>query len=66
VYYYVWIKVLPRWGGYEFRQTILQDDRGETAHHLVKVPNDRLAEWDAKHDAAGRVRRRVVQDVDSG
>ncbi|KAF7591319.1 hypothetical protein BBP40_001695 [Aspergillus hancockii] len=59
-YYYFWIKVLPRWGGYELRQTILQSEGGETAHQLVKVPNDRLASWDAEHDAAGRVRRRAV------
>lgn len=65
VYYFVWIKVLPKRGGYQFRQTIIQLDGGATAHQLVKVPNDQLAEWDAEHDATGRVRRRIPHDVDT-
>ncbi|EAW11065.1 high affinity methionine permease [Aspergillus clavatus NRRL 1] len=54
VYYYVWIKVLPRYGGYVYRQTILNMDDGATAHQLVKVPKDQVAKWDAEHDATGR------------
>ncbi|KAG2412509.1 hypothetical protein HFD88_010066 [Aspergillus terreus] len=64
VYYFVWIKVLPKRGGYQFRQTIIQLDGGATAHQLVKVLNDQLADWDAEHDATGRVRRRIPHDVD--
>ncbi|PKX90462.1 high affinity methionine permease [Aspergillus novofumigatus IBT 16806] len=56
VYYYVYIKVLPRLGGYTFRQVILQMEDGATAHKLVKVPNEQLRAWDAEHDATGRER----------
>ncbi|KAL5365158.1 amino acid permease-domain-containing protein [Aspergillus floccosus] len=63
-YYFLWIKVLPKRGGYQFRQTIIQLDGGASAHRLVKVPNDQLAEWDAEHDATGRVRRRIAHDID--
>ncbi|KAF4151528.1 hypothetical protein CNMCM6936_009422 [Aspergillus lentulus] len=56
VYYYVYIKVLPRLGGYAFRQTVLQMEDGATAHKLVKVPNEQLTAWDAEHDATGRER----------
>ncbi|KAF7159607.1 hypothetical protein CNMCM5623_004987 [Aspergillus felis] len=54
VYYYVYIKALPRLGGYTFRQIILQMEDGATAHKLVKVPNEQLKAWDAEHDATGR------------
>lgn len=56
MYYYVYIKVLPRLGGYAFRQTVLQMEDGATAHKLVKVPNEQLNAWDAEHDATGRER----------
>ncbi|KAE8149928.1 amino acid permease-domain-containing protein [Aspergillus avenaceus] len=59
VYYWVWIKVLPRFGGYVFRQTVLQLEGGAVAHRLVKVPVVQVGEWDREHDAAGRVRRDV-------
>ncbi|GIK04343.1 hypothetical protein Aspvir_008424 [Aspergillus viridinutans] len=58
VYYYIYIKVLPRLGGYTFRQIILQMEDGATAHKLVKVPNEQLKTWDAEHDATGRERGR--------
>ncbi|RLM00401.1 hypothetical protein CFD26_108215 [Aspergillus turcosus] len=58
VYYYVYIKVLPRLGGYAFRQIILQMEDGATAHKLVKVPKEQLKAWDAEHDATGRERLR--------
>ncbi|KAH8432677.1 high affinity methionine permease [Aspergillus melleus] len=57
-YYWIYIKLLPRFGGYEFRQTILKMDGGAVAHKLVKIPREQVASWDAEHDAAGRVRRR--------
>ncbi|OJK04648.1 hypothetical protein ASPACDRAFT_21029 [Aspergillus aculeatus ATCC 16872] len=60
IYYYIWIKVLPRLGRYEFRQTQIQVDEDATANKLVKVPVDRLEEWDREHDALGRVRQRAA------
>ncbi|KAL4777486.1 amino acid/polyamine transporter I [Aspergillus nidulans var. acristatus] len=59
VYYWVYMKVLPHFGGYQFRQTIITGPAGETSHKMVKVPNDELARWDEEHDAAGRLRRRA-------
>lgn len=56
MYYYVYIKVLPRLGGYAFRQNVLQMEDGATAHKLVKVPKEQLKAWDAEHDATGRER----------
>ena len=53
------MKVLPHFGGYQFRQTIITGPAGETSHKMVKVPNDELARWDEEHDAAGRLRRRA-------
>lgn len=62
IYYYFWVKIIPRIGNYELRQTVLDVGNGATAHKLIKVPRDQLAEWDAEHDAAGRLRRRVVHE----
>ncbi|KAE8135446.1 amino acid permease-domain-containing protein [Aspergillus pseudotamarii] len=60
VYYYIWIKLLPKYKGYEFRQTVLEFNDGSVAHNLVKVPVAELARWDAEHDAVGRLRRRTT------
>ncbi|KAJ1714526.1 high affinity methionine permease [Aspergillus flavus] len=60
VYYYVWIKLLPKYKGYEFRQTVLEFDDGSVAHNLVKVPVAELARWDVEHDAVGRLRHRTT------
>ncbi|KAJ5874904.1 Amino acid/polyamine transporter I [Penicillium soppii] len=38
VYYYVWIKLLPRLQGFKWQQTILKLEDGATAHRLVRVP----------------------------
>jgi hypothetical protein len=55
VYYYVWMKLLPRLGNYHIRsQVISVDDNGANTHRLLKVPNDEVAEWDATHDDLGR------------
>ncbi|KAL2872717.1 high affinity methionine permease [Aspergillus lucknowensis] len=59
VYYIIYVKVLPHFGKYEFRQTIIIGPAGEVSHKLVKVPNSELEAWDAEHDAAGRLRRRA-------
>lgn len=53
IYYVVWIVILPKRGGYEYRQTVLDVPGGGVAHALVKVPNDELEQWDAVHDASG-------------
>ncbi|KAJ5166775.1 uncharacterized protein N7482_005556 [Penicillium canariense] len=58
VYYYVWVWLIPKWGNYQLRQTILHDDNGTTAHNLVKVPNEEVESWDLKYDIAGRLRQR--------
>ncbi|KAK3316876.1 amino acid permease-domain-containing protein [Apodospora peruviana] len=55
VYYYLFIKFIPKLRGYRFRQEVLRvDSNGATSHKLVKVPMAELAEWDATHDAVGR------------
>lgn len=38
VYYYVWIKLLPRLQGFKWEQTVLKLDDGALAHRLVRVP----------------------------
>ncbi|OGE50891.1 hypothetical protein PENARI_c015G03718 [Penicillium arizonense] len=40
VYYYVWIKLLPRLQGFKWEQTVLKLDDGATAHRLVRVKKD--------------------------
>lgn len=54
VYYYFWINLIPRYKGYEFRQTVVQYEDGSIAHQLVKVPKTELSTWDSQHDATGR------------
>ncbi|KAF9883660.1 hypothetical protein FE257_003094 [Aspergillus nanangensis] len=54
IYYVIWIRVLPKYGGYQYRHAILKLEGGATAHQLVKVPNAQVESWDADHDAAGR------------
>jgi hypothetical protein len=53
VYYLLWIKLLPKWGRYHIRPSILRLDDGAIAHHLVKVPNAEVERWDREHDPAG-------------
>ncbi|CAG8919557.1 unnamed protein product [Penicillium salamii] len=38
VYYYFWIKLLPRLQGFKWQQTVLKLEDGATAHRLVRVP----------------------------
>jgi hypothetical protein len=57
VYYYFWINVIPKYKGYEYRQTIVEFEDGTITHKLVQVPKAELADWDVKHDASGRLRR---------
>jgi amino acid transporter len=54
-YYYVWMKVLPRWGNYAIRSQVVNvDDNGANSHRLLRVPNAEVADWDASHDELGR------------
>ncbi|RKK95170.1 hypothetical protein BFJ68_g14896 [Fusarium oxysporum] len=54
IYYYLWMKVLLRWGNYSIRsQVISVDDNGANTHRLLWVPNSKVSEWDAAHDDLG-------------
>ncbi|KAJ5155493.1 amino acid transporter [Penicillium capsulatum] len=57
IYYYIWISVLPKWRGYEHRQTVEEFDDGTVTHKIVKVSAVDIPRWDAEHDAAGRRHR---------
>lgn len=59
IYYVFWIDVIPRLKGYQYRQTVKEFEDGTVAHQLVKVGDAEIERWDAEHDAAGRVQRRV-------
>ena len=53
IWYTLWIKVLPKFGGYAMRYQLVQLGNGAETHQLVKVPKAKLADWDAEHDATG-------------
>jgi hypothetical protein len=53
VYYVLWIYAIPKWRGYQVRHEKVVLDGGEVTHKLVKVPLDKLEEWDRVHDAQG-------------
>ncbi|SMR58180.1 unnamed protein product [Zymoseptoria tritici ST99CH_3D1] len=61
VYYVMWVNLIPKWKGYEIRPELLVLEGGAQAHALVKVPVEKLAEWDREHDEAGA---RVKTDSD--
>lgn len=60
IYYYFWIHLIPRWKGYEHRQTIVKYDDGAITHKIVRVPKADLVAWDEQHDAAGGLRHVVA------
>jgi hypothetical protein len=60
IYYYFWIKFLPKYKGYELRQTVVEYENNSIGHKLVKVPKDEVARWDREHDAVGNLRQRSV------
>jgi hypothetical protein len=67
VYYVVWMYVLPYLGKYTVRQeTTVLDDEGTNTHRLVKVPNDKVAGWDAAHDPTGKPIEENVDYVVNG
>jgi hypothetical protein len=53
IYYWIWIWLLPRRGNYTIRGTVIELADGAITHALIKVPNEKLEQWDATHDAAG-------------
>jgi amino acid transporter len=57
IYYVAWIYLIPKARGYRIRQEVLILDDGAQSHSLIKVPVERLVEWDANHDALGRTVR---------
>ncbi|KAE8449884.1 hypothetical protein EG329_007361 [Mollisiaceae sp. DMI_Dod_QoI] len=59
-YYYIWSKLIPKWKGYQLRQELVDLGGGAEAHRISKVPVDELEEWDANHDAVGRLRSAPV------
>jgi amino acid transporter len=64
IYYFLWVKVLPRVGNYAIRtETLVLERDGAVTHRLIKIPNDRLQEWDASHDDAGNI---LAEDVVAG
>jgi hypothetical protein len=48
--------LIPKWSGYQLRQEVIKLGNGAQTHQIRKIPNDELAEFDATHDAAGRLR----------
>ncbi|KAL1600584.1 hypothetical protein SLS60_006970 [Paraconiothyrium brasiliense] len=56
LYYFVWIKWLPKLKHYSIRtETLISDQDGSVSHRLKKVPNVEVEEWDRTHDEAGNV-----------
>ncbi|KAJ5677409.1 high affinity methionine permease [Penicillium maclennaniae] len=60
VYYYPWIDFIPKYKGFEYRQTIVKFDDGTVTHQFVQVPKSDLSERVAQHDASGRLIREEV------
>ncbi|KAH9242449.1 hypothetical protein K456DRAFT_1716171 [Colletotrichum gloeosporioides 23] len=54
-YYWFWAFLIPKWKGYKLRQELIGFEDGAQSNQLRKVPYADVAEWDATHDAAGRI-----------
>jgi amino acid transporter len=54
VYWTSWVHFIPRWRGYRIQHEKVVLDGGEVTHKLIKVPHDKLNEWNNEHDAQGR------------
>lgn len=64
IYYWVWIKAIPKLRGYKIRtETLVSDLDGSVTHKLTKVPNALVEEWDRTHDEAGNVLIEVSTEV---
>jgi hypothetical protein len=55
VYYALWAHFIPNWKGYKLRQELITLEDGAQSNQLRKIPNEEVGEWDAVHDAAGRL-----------
>ena len=70
LYYYFWMKLLPRLGNYSIRSEVIDvDDNGANTHRILRIPNAEVTEWDAAHDELGqklRHRRENGGDGPSG
>ncbi|KAL4783121.1 amino acid permease-domain-containing protein [Aspergillus varians] len=55
IYYFFWAFLIPKWKGYQLRQELINLDNGVQSNRLKKVPNAEVVDWDARHDAAGRL-----------
>lgn len=49
-YYILWQFVFPRFGHYKHRMESFTLKNGEQGHRVIKVPESKLAEWDATHE----------------
>ncbi|PVH93935.1 amino acid transporter [Periconia macrospinosa] len=64
LYYFVWIKLLPKIKGQTVRtETLVLDQDGSVTHRLKKIPNAEIAEWDRTHDEAGNLFADVANDA---
>ncbi|KAL4749478.1 hypothetical protein BDW72DRAFT_194826 [Aspergillus terricola var. indicus] len=55
IYYALWAYFIPKWKGYKLRQELITLEDGAQSNRLRKIPNEEVEEWDAVHDAAGRL-----------
>ncbi|KAL3433365.1 high affinity methionine permease [Aspergillus tetrazonus] len=55
IYYALWAHFIPNSKGYKLRQELITLEDGAQSNRLRKVPNEEVEEWDAVHDAAGRL-----------
>lgn len=63
VFYLVWAYLLPKWKGYSLRQELIELDDGAQSYLLRRVPYADLPEWDATHDATGRLLEQPISGV---
>ncbi|KAF7550350.1 hypothetical protein G7Z17_g5776 [Cylindrodendrum hubeiense] len=66
IYHWVWTVLIPKLGGYEFRQEILEFEDGAQSQTLIKVPVAELEAWDISHDHSGRQLVSTVQETNLG
>lgn len=59
-YYYVYVKLLPKWKEYELRQEVIQLGDGAQTHSLVRIPYGEVDEWDRSHDVYGNGTGKLV------
>ncbi|KAJ5762467.1 uncharacterized protein N7511_005849 [Penicillium nucicola] len=55
IYYWFWAFLIPKWKKYSLRQELFSLDDGTQSYRLRKIPNSEIADWDVRHDVAGRL-----------